>query len=284
MLKNLRRFRLNPVSYLGKIFVYSILILWALISLLPIYWMLTSSLKPPSLAIAIPPEWFPKNITFANFSRMFNAGPIFRSTINSVFVSSTVTIIYLLTSSMAGYAFAKKEFWGKNIIFGIYLSTMLMPGFVTLVTAYTVIVDLGWIDTYWALIIPELAGPFGAFMLRQFIQGLPSELFDAAKIDGCSEWGVFWRIVAPLAAPGLAVLAIFTFSAEWNSFIWPLTVTKTDAMRTLPVALAGLQRLHSTNFSLLMAGATYTALPMIIIFIFAQKYFLKGITMGAIKG
>jgi multiple sugar transport system permease protein len=241
-------------------------------------------LKTPSLAIAIPPEWIPSNATLANFKSLFMATKMGRWTFNSLFVSTVVTGIYLITSCMAGYTFAKKQFRGRNMIFWLYISTMLVPWFVLLVTSYTVIVDLKWVNTYWALIVPDLAGPFGAFMMRQFIQSLPSELFDAARIDGCSEWGIFWRIVFPLSAPALGVLAVFTFSSEWNSFIWPLTVTTQDKMWTLSVGLASLQHIKVTNFSLLMAGATYTSLPMILIFLFAQKYFLKGITVGAVKG
>jgi multiple sugar transport system permease protein len=274
----------RALSRFSKVFAYAVLVAWALISLIPIYWMFTTSLKSPSMAIAMPPEWFPTDITFRNFTRLFQAGNLGRWTFNSLFVAGVTTIIYIISSAMSGYAFAKKEFWGRRVIFWVYVSTMLVPGFVTLVTAYTVVADLNGVDKYWALIIPELASPFGPFLMRQFIQSLPSELFDAAKIDGCSEWGVFWRIVFPLSASALAVLGVFHFGYMWNSFIWPLTVTSKDAMLTLPVGLASLQRHRATNFSLLMAGASYAALPMIFIFLFAQKYFLKGITVGSVKG
>ena len=272
------------ISRLPRVIVYLLLFIWAVIALLPIYWMFSGAFKMPSLASAIPPEWIPTKITLINFVNLFRASRIGRWTFNSLFVSTVVTAIYLLTSSMAGYAFSKKQFFGRNLIFWLYISTMLVPWFVILVTSYTVIVDLHWINSYWALIIPDLAGPFGAFMMRQFIQSLPSELFDAARIDGCSELGLFWRIVLPLSAPSLAVLGVFVFSSEWNSFIWPLTVTTVNSMWTLPVGIASLQRARVTNFSLLMAGASYAALPMIVIFFAAQKYFVKGMTVGAVKG
>lgn len=263
---------------------YLILFAWAVVSLLPIYWMFTTSLKSPSMAVAMPPEWIPSDITFDNFVRLFRAESLGRWTFNSLFVAGVTTAIYVVSSAMSGYAFAKKDFLGRRIISWLYISTMLVPGFVTLVTAYTVVVDLNGVDTYWALIVPELASPFGPFLMRQFIQSLPSELFDAARIDGCGEWGVFWRIVFPLSVTAMSVLAVFHFGYMWNSFIWPLTVTSRDAMLTLPVGLSSLQRHRATNFSLLMAGASYAALPMILIFLFAQKYFLKGITVGSVKG
>jgi multiple sugar transport system permease protein len=274
----------RPAFSLGRALAYLALALWALVSLLPIYWMFTTALKTPSLAVALPPEWFPSEITWANFGRLFGAGQLGRWTFNSLAVAGGATALYVLSSAMAGYAFAKKRFWGRDVIFWAYVSTMLVPGFVTLVTAYTVVVDLEWVNTYSALIVPELASPFGAFLMRQFVQSLPDEVFDAARVDGCGEWQVFWRIVLPLSAAGMAVLAVFHFSYMWNSFIWPLTVTTSEAMRTLPVGLASMQRVRATNFSLLMAAASYAALPMIVIFLAAQRYFLKGITVGAVKG
>ena len=269
---------------LPKGIAYLFLVFWGLVSLVPIYWMFITALKTPSMAVAFPPEWIPSDATFSNFEKLFQAALLGRWTLNSFYVAGLTTILYLLISTMAGYAFAKKSFPGRNAIFWVYVSTMLVPGFVTLVTAYTVVADLKGIDRYWALIIPELASPFGLFLMRQFIQGLPSELFDAARIDGCGEWGVFWRIVMPLSASGMAVLAIFHFGYMWNSFIWPLTVTTREAMLTLPVGLASLQRVRITNFPMLMSGASFAALPMILIFLGGQRYFLKGITVGAIKG
>lgn len=272
------------LDYFPKGVAYFILAFWGLVSLVPIYWMFITAIKTPSMAVAIPPEWIPSVITFSNFQRLFRAQLLGRWTLNSFYVAGLTTILYLLLSTMAGYAFAKKSFPGRKTIFWIYVSTMLVPGFVTLVTAYTVVADLKGVDKYWALIIPELASPFGLFLMRQFIQSLPNELFDAARIDGCSEWGVFWRIVLPLSASGMAVLAIFHFGYMWNSFIWPLTVTTKEAMLTLPVGLASLQRVRITNFPMLMSGASFAALPMILIFLLGQRYFLKGITVGAIKG
>ncbi len=268
----------------GKTISFILLLIWALVSILPILWMIITAFQKPSMAISIPPKLILSELTIDNFSRLFQASSLGRWTFNSIYVAITTTLLYILISTMAGYAFAKKDFIGRKSIFWVYVSTMLVPGFVTLVTAYTVVVDLGWVDTYWALIIPEIASPFGAFMMKQFLQDLPDELFDAARIDGCGEWGIFWRIVLPLSVSAMAVLAVFHFGYIWNSFIWPLTVTSTDVMRTLPVGLASLQRVRATNYSLLMASATYAALPMIIIFLIGQKYFLKGITMGAVKG
>ena len=274
----------KALSRLGRIVVYGTLALWALWSLLPIYWMFSTALQEPSLVLAMPPEIIPKQVTLINMVNLFKRAPVLRWTLNSVIVAVGQTVGYLVTSTMAGYAFAKKQFPGKEAIYWVLMATLMIPGFVILVTRYTLVSDLKMTDSYWGLILPEIAGPMGIFMMRQFMQSLPSELFDAARIDGCNEWGVFRRIVIPLAVPGIAVLGIFSFVYSWNDFIWPLVVTNTTAMRTLPVGLASMQRWQTTNFGLLMAGATYAALPMMILFFAAQRYFLKGITIGALKG
>jgi multiple sugar transport system permease protein len=272
------------VFRLGRIAVYGTLTLWALWCLLPIYWMFSTALQEPSMVLAMPPEIVPKHLSLANLTNLFRRAPILRWTLNSLIVAVAQTVGYLLTSTMAGYAFAKKQFPGKEVIFWVLMATMMIPGFVILVTRYTLVSDLKMTDSYWGLILPEIAGPMGVFMMRQFMQSLPSELFDAARIDGCNEWGIFHRIVIPLAMPGIAVLGIFSFVYSWNDFIWPLVVTNSSLMRTLPVGLASMQRYQTTNFGLLMAGASYAALPMMIVFFAAQRYFLKGITVGALKG
>lgn len=267
-----------------RVIALSILVAWALVSVLPLYWMFTTALKAPSLAAQFPPELIPSEPTFDNFAKLLATPNFLRWTLNSLVVATVTTVAYVLISAMAGYAFARGRFPGRDKLFAVYIATMMVPGFVTLVTTYKIVADLGWMNTYQALIIPELAAPFGAFLMRQFIRGLPSELFDAARVDGAGEWTVFVRVLLPLTVPALAVLAVFHFSYMWNSFIWPLAVTSEDVMRTLPVGLAGLQRVRGINFSLMMAGASLAALPMLLVFFAAQRYFLKGITVGSVKG
>jgi multiple sugar transport system permease protein len=201
-----------------------------------------------------------------------------------VFVATVTTAVYVLISTMAGYALAKRDFPGRRLIFTLYVASVLVPGMLTVVTAYLVVVRLGWTNNYLALIVPELASPFGAFLMCQALRSFPNELLDAARVDGCGEWGVLRRVVMPVVAPSMTVLAIFHFSYMWNSFVWPLTVSTQDAMRTLPVGLANLQTVDNTDYTLLMAAATFTAVPMIIVFFAAQRFFLKGITVGAVKG
>jgi multiple sugar transport system permease protein len=184
---------------------------------------------------------------------------------------------------MAGYAIAKKKFPGSKIFFWIYISSMMIPKQVTLVPLYILVANLGMINSYPGLILPSIAAPFGVFLMRQFMVSLPNEVLDAAKIDGAGEFKTFWRIVIPMSKPALAVLGIFTFVGEWNSFLWPLIVTQTSEMKTLQAGLSLIQDEVPMEYAYLMAGAAFAALPMVIVFLSFQKYFLRGVTVGAVK-
>ncbi len=256
----------------------------AALALLPLYWMVVTALQQPTLTVTFPPEWFPSNPTFLNFTRFLERPHVFRWTTNSLLISLAVTGVQVFTCAMAGYAFAKKQFPGGNFIFYLYIASMMIPGQVTLVPLFLIMSRLNFLDSYWGLILPGIAGPFGVFLMKQFLATLPTELIEAAIIDGCGEWQTFVRVILPLAKPGLAVLGIFTFMGQWNEFLWPLIVTNSSSMRTLPVGLALLQEELPMQYGLLMAGATFAAIPMIVIFLMFQKYFLKGITVGALKG
>lgn len=256
----------------------------AALALLPLYWMVVTALQQPTLTVTFPPEWFPSNPTFLNFSRFLERPHVFRWTTNSLLISLAVTGVQVFTCAMAGYAFAKKQFPGGNFIFYLYIASMMIPGQVTLVPLFLIMSRLNFLDSYWGLILPGIAGPFGVFLMKQFLATLPTELIEAAIIDGCGEWQTFVRVILPLAKPGLAVLGIFTFMGQWNEFLWPLIVTNSSSMRTLPVGLALLQEELPMQYGLLMAGATFAAIPMIVIFLMFQRYFLKGITVGALKG
>ena len=266
------------------ILAYVILTLWAIWALLPLFWMLTTSLKETRAAIKFPPEWLPSHPTLMNYERLFARAPALRWFANSAIVAIAHTFSMLLFCSMAGYAFAKKEFPGKTAIFWGLLSTMMIPGMVLLVPLFLLVSRMGLINNFGGLILPGMVGAFGVFLMKQFIQTLPGELIDAARIDGAGELGVYSRVILPLSKPALAVLGIFSFMGAWNDFLWPLLITQSKDMRTLAVGLATLQQESMTDYGLLMAGSAVAAIPMIIVFFAFQKHFLKGLTIGAIKG
>jgi multiple sugar transport system permease protein len=269
------------------VLAFTVLTIWAIFSLFPLYWMVVTAFKPSVAIMVTPPEFIPRQVTLNNFAVMLESG-IWRWTLNSFFVSSVVTFFQLFFSSMAGYAFAKKRFPGRNLLFWLYISSMMIPIYAIVVPLYRMMAGLKLLDTYSALILPGLAAPFGTFLMRQYIQSLPSELMDAARIDGCNEWGVYRRIILPLSVPGMAVLGIFVFTGQWAEFFWPLIVTNSPEMRVLTVGLTSFQLFElgsgMRDYGLMMAGATWSAIPMFVVFFLMQRYFLKGITLGALKG
>lgn len=256
----------------------------AALAVIPLYWMVVTALQTPQLSMRFPPEIWPSQPTLDNFRLFFQRPYVGRWSVNSLVVASSVTVAVVLVSTLAGYTFAKKRFLGRNLLFWIYVGSMMVPGQVTLIPLYILATRMGLQDTYLGLIFPAVAAPFGTFLMKQFLQTLPSEILDAARIDGCSEFGIFHRVVMPLAKPGMAVLAIFTFVEQWNDFLWPLVITNRAAMRTLSVGLALVQEEVPLAFNLLMAAATYAAVPMLVVFLAFQRYFLQGVTVGALKG
>jgi multiple sugar transport system permease protein len=266
-------------------FAYIIASAFAIISLFPLYWMVTTAIKPPTSIMSLPPQWIPTSFTLDNFREAFANNPVLRWTFNSIIVAGSVTAFQLIFATMAGYGFAKKDFPGKEILFWLYISSMMVPSFAIIIPLFTLMADYGLVDSYLGLIAPGLSAPFGVFLMRQFVQSLPTELIDAAKIDGCGELRIFWDIILPLAKPGLAVLGIFVFMGQWSAFLWPLIITNSHDMRTLMVGFALLaNRELRVNYGAMMAAATYMALPMLVVFFAFQRYFLRGITIGGIKG
>jgi multiple sugar transport system permease protein len=264
---------------------YVILSSWAVVSLFPLYWMVTTALKPPTVVMSLPPEWIPTSVSLNNFREAFANSPVARWTLNSLFMAVSVTAFQLLFASMAGYGFAKKSFPGRELLFWIYVSSMMIPGFALIIPLFTLMTQFGLVNTYVGLIAPGLSAPFGVFLMRQFIQTLPTELIEAATLDGCSEIGVFTNIILPLSKPGLAVLGIFVFIGQWNAFLWPLIVINSSTMMTLTVGFALLaNRELRVNYGALMAAGTYMALAQMIVFFAFQRYFVQGITVGGIKG
>ena len=275
------RLRLRRSSLLAWI----VLLLIGLISVWPMYWLFTTAITPTLYAIRTPPDVLPLHANLSNFHRLFAQATDYGSwVVNSVVIATSITLFHIFFDTLAGYTFAKKRFPGRNLLFWIILSTLMVPSYVTIIPMYIVAKNLQLLDTLWAVILPGLANVFGIFLMRQYIQTLSSELLDAARIDGCSEFGVFRHIVLPLSKPAIGALAIFTFVRHWNDFFWPLIVLQSSSNYTLPVGVAGLQGEFSTDYGIIFAGAALAALPMIIFFLIFQRYFLEGVRAGAIKG
>lgn len=269
----------------NKIIAYIILIAGAISMLLPFLWMLSVSLMTNKQIFSYPPTLIPVPVYFKNYSNVVNTIPVMNYFINSVLVALLTTIGQIIISSMAAYAFARLNFKYREPLFLVFLATMMVPPQVNIVPLFFIMREFYWIDTYQALIIPGLFGGFGVFLMRQWFKMMPQELEDAAKIDGCNPFQTYTKIAFPLAMPAVATLGIFTFIGSWNSFMWPLIVTNSDYMRTLPVGIAifkGSFR-ETTEWGQLMACAVISVIPVIGVFLLGQKYFIKGIMMGGVK-
>jgi multiple sugar transport system permease protein len=272
----------SPTSVM-KWLVYVILTVWAVAILMPIYWMILTAFKPESLLLEMPPQLIPRNPVFTNFTQLFDVAPIARWYLNSTIVTVIITCGAVLSDSMAGYAYSIIKPWGSRFLFLMILGCLMIPDQIRIVPLFIMLKDLNWYNTYPALIVPFMGSAFGMFLMRQYMSTLPRELMDAAKVEGCSEFNIFTRIVVPLSKPVFAVISIFFFVSNWNSFMWPLILTSSTDMRTLPVGLASLQGEYFINYGAMMAGATLAAVPVMFIFFMFQSYFTKGITLGAVK-
>ncbi|MBM3127873.1 MAG: carbohydrate ABC transporter permease [Chloroflexi bacterium] len=292
----------KAMSYFLRILAYILLTIVAVVSLFPLYWLFNTALTPASSTVKLPPDLIPVNATLDNFDAILRASGVAKIPIpgsdepwrvprlylwfvNTAFITLFSTAIHVLFDSMAGYAFAKRKFPGSNVLFVMILAALMIPAQVTLVPLYLLITQWKLVNTFAGVILPGLADVIGIFLLKQYIQTLPTELEEAARIDGASEWLIFTKIILPLTTPALAVTAIFSFQRYWNSFLWPLIVLQSPDLFTLQV---GLSFIHTsefgTNYGLLMAGAALAAIPMIIFFFAFQKYFMQGLRIGAIKG
>jgi len=265
--------------------LYAIVLLGAALTLIPFLWMLSTSLKTREQLYTFPPEWIPAPINFQSYRILFDPLPFDTFFLNSALIAILSTIGTLLACSLAAYAFARLRFPGREIIFGLLLATMMIPGQVLLLPLFILYKNINWLNTLYPLWVPSFFGSaFGTFLLRQFFLTLPSELTDAAKIDGCSHLGIYWRIILPLAGPGLATLGIFSFMGSWNSFLVPLIVISDIDLRTVPLGLAALQDSNEIRLNAVMAASTLSVLPILIVFFFAQKYFVQGVVLTGIKG
>ncbi len=258
--------------------------LLALTTTAPFLWMIATALKSPDQPILDPAHVLPRPVHWDNFGRAWTEAGLGRAFANSLFTSAAITALTLLTSSLAAFAFARLHWRGRDTVFLVYLGTLMVPTAVTLIPLFLVMRELRWINSYQALVLPASFSPYGVFLLRQFFLTIPAEIEEAARLDGCGPLDLYRRIVTPLARPGLATLAIFTFLGSWTSLLWPLIVTHRQELFTLPVALASFQELHSIQWPLLMAGSVLLTLPMIAAFLLGQRHFIHGIQMGSVKG
>ncbi|KMY52163.1 ABC transporter permease [Peribacillus loiseleuriae] len=252
--------------------------------ILPFVWMISTSLKAPNEVMIMPPKWIPDIFHWDNYVTAWTMAPFARYTLNSLVVVIASTIGELITTILAAYAFSRINFYGRDIAFAVLLGTMMVPGEVLLIPNFVTLANLGWIDQYEALIIPWLASIFSIFLLRQFFLSIPKELSFAAKIDGCSDFRFLWSIMVPLAKPALITIALLKAIGSWNAFLWPLIVTSSENMRTLPVGLTSFSTDAGTMYELLMAASTMIILPMIILYIILQKYIIEGVARAGIKG
>ena len=253
--------------------------------LVPFLWMLLTSLMSAQQMFSLPPRLWPDPIVFENYSRAVQTVPLGRFFLNSLFVATLTTAGQMVTASMAAYAFARLKFPGRNALFFLFLATMMIPPQVNVVPLFMLMSKLGWIDSYYALIVPGLFGSFGVFLFLQWFLGFPEELEQAATLDGCNIWQIYWKIALPTALPALATLGIFTFITTWNSFLWPLIVTNSESMRTLPVGLAAFKGSfrETTDWGQLMAAGVMSVLPALAVFLLGQKYFIRGLMAGSVK-
>lgn len=254
-----------------------------LLTVIPFVWMIMTSVKPPEEVFIYPPKLFPEKITFEYYRRLFKDIAFLLHFKNSAILALAILIVSLFTNSLAGFAFAKYRFPGKEKIFTLLLATMMIPSQMTMIPNFLLLKKLGLLNTYLGLIVTAATSVFGIFLIRQFMLSIPDEIIEAARIEGCSEFQIYYKIVLPLSKPILATLSIFTFMGAWNDFLWPLIVMIKEDMYTLPVALAKLNSQYGTEYGLLMAGATIVIIPILLIFLFGQKYIIRGIATTGLK-
>ena len=269
---------------LASIVVNVLLVALAVISLGPLLWMLSVSFMQTGEAGHFPPPLLPSAPTLDNYRQLFVRAGMGRYLLNSFIVSTSVMLLSLLFNTMAGYAFAKLRFKGRDRTFRALLAALVIPAQVAMMPLFLLLKQMGLVNTYAGAMVPGLAGVFGIFLVRQYARSIPDELLDAARIDGAGEWRIYWQVVLPVLKPILVTLAIFSFLGAWNDFMWPLIVLSDQSLQTLPVALASLSREHVQDNELMMAGSVVTVLPVLLLFLSLQRYYMQGLLVGSVKG
>jgi len=265
--------------------LHATLIVATIIALLPVMWTFTTSVKPLKEVYAYPPKWIPSEFMWENYVEAWTAAPFNRYAFNSIVVTTAIIISQLFFASLAAYVFACIEFPGRDVIFLLFLMTMMVPMQVVVVPTFLVFKVFGWIDTYWALIVPFLVNAFGIFLIRQSFLAIPQDLLDAARIDGAGHWRILWNVLVPNTHPAYLSFALLTFTWRWNDYFWPLIMTNSTEMRTLPVGLVFLRTSEgSIDWNVVMAAATFVIVPVMVLFIFLQRYFVQGVISSGVKG
>jgi multiple sugar transport system permease protein len=266
---------------------YTVLIGLSLIFVAPLVWMLLTSIKGPGEATQVPPTVVPQDPTTEAYGTLFSGNsqtPVLRWFLNSMLAATGQAVVILVVASMAAYALARMKFRGKNVVFAMIIATLFVPIFTLIIPNFLIIDRLGWLDSLWALIIPGAAGAFGVFFLRQFFLSLPRELEEAAVLEGANSWQIFTKVILPLSKPALATLAVISFLSNWNDFIWPIYVLFSPENFTLPPGLGILQGAYTINYPVVMAGAALASVPALILFLFAQRYIIEGVSRSGLKG
>ncbi len=265
---------------------YVLLIVVAIVVFFPFIWMIATSLKPDLKAVLVtPPQLIPDPPTWSNYARAWESAPFERYAINSIFIATTVTFLQLVTSCLAAYVFARIKFRGRSALFMAYLAVMMVPVIVTIVPIYKLMTDLGWLDSYLALIVPFAANAYGIFLVRQAFLGIPNDLIDAARVDGASHWQILWSIMIPLSKSTLIIYALLAFRWRWNEYLWVIVMTSSPQMRTLPVGIVAMKTAEvGADWHILMAGVVIVLMPILILFAIAQKFFVEGIAHTGLKG
>lgn len=273
---------------LSKLATYALLTGGAILAFFPFVWMVATAFKTPPQVLAIPIQWLPDPFTWENFAAAWQRFDFGRYFLNTVFISTSVTLLSVTFCSMAGYAFARRRFRGHEAIFNLLLATLTIPGAVLMTPLFLVILKLGWINKFIGIIVPFCVSVTNIFIMRQYISTIPTEIEEAARIDGASDFSIWWRIILPLSKPAMATVAIFSFVGAWDGFLWPLIVLKDKEMWTLNVALGLLQTEYiaaeGSPWGVMMAGSLLVVLPLIGMFLTLQRYFMSGLTIGAVKG
>ena len=271
-------------SRTGRFALHVALIAGALVTALPLWWMIAASLMPNGEANSLPPRLWPSRPTLVQYAVLFDRLHLARALLNSLIVAVAATASALLLNSMAGYAFAKLPFRGRERLFQLLVAALVIPGQIGMLPLFLLLKQLGLVNTYWGVIVPGMASIFGIFLVRQYVQSIPDTLLDAARVDGASEWRIFRSIVLPSCRPILVTLGLFTFMGAWNDFLWPLVVLSDGDLYTLPVALASLVGEHVQDTELMMAGAVLTVLPVVLLFLALQRFYIAGVMSGGVKG
>lgn len=274
----------DKIAIIKKTMLYAFLIVVSILMIMPFLWMVSASLKSELEVFSFPIQWIPKDIRWENYTKVWTSMPFFTYYMNTIKIAGLVTVIQLFTCSFAGYAFSKMHFPGRDKIFLGYICTMMIPYQVIMIPQFIIIRTLGLLDTHAALIVTAAFSAFGVFLFRQFFMGIPDELSEAARIDGCSEFGIYSRIILPLAKPAGASLIIFTFVDRWNDFLGPLIYINSDKLKTLQLAMRNFQTEYSSSYALLMAAAVCASIPTILVYLIAQDFFVEGIAATGVKG